>query len=307
MNTTTPVINSLNERIASAALVLGKSTDQIELELSAILGPKSEEWVELMSSEEFTKFGDFMKALKDDSEKPSPIAVVRKAVSILRGPEEKVKSESSPRAQELTEALGVKPTMGSADTLDLLALYLPGKSEDPVSRELAKRYGDKAVIAFSPGTTEVAVAETIAYVTDLQQGMPSQESIMVGGSLSRLYPVGKKPVGTVGEDPLFNGRPLTAQGRSTVNHINWSEVKTPARQFVRILVERGDIKTDDRLNLIEIVKKASENVDSLGEVFPEAKLDFLERKEDGTLPNLKVRLNGQSKNNSPFTGHNRTR
>ena len=303
---TTPAI-SLDERIQTAAQILGKSTEQVEQELAKILGPKSDDWSDLLSSEEFTKFGDFMKALNDDSESPSPIAVVRKAVSILRGPKEETKGQedNSPRAQQLKEVLGVKPTMGSADTVDLLGLYLADKPEDPVTRELKKRYGTQSVIAFVPGTTEVAVEETISYVTDLQQGMPEQESIMVGGSLSRLYPVGRKPVGTVDEDPLFQGHPLTASGRSTVNHINWAEVETETRQFIRIAVERGDLKTDDRLRLIEVVKLAAKGTGSVETVFPEAAMDFRERKEDGTLPNLKVRINGQ-KSNHPFTGRNKS-
>ena len=304
-STATNVGGSLNERINLAAQALGKSVEQVEQELASILGPKSDEWDELLSKEEFTKFGDFMKAFKDDSETPSPIAIVRKAVGILRGPEEEAEGKNdNPRAKQLKEVLGVKPTMGSADTVDLLNLYMTDKPHDPVSVELRKRFLDRPCIAFVPGTTEVAVNETIAYLTDLRQGMPKQESVMVGGSLSRLYPVGNKPVGTVDEDPLFNGVPLS-NNRSTVNHVNWSKVGTEARQLLRIALDRGDLKVDDRLRVIDIVKSAAEGADEIKKIFPEADLEFRDRVEAGTLPNLKVRINGK-KSNSPFLGRNRT-
>ena len=44
---TTPAI-SLDERIQTAAQILGKSTEQVEQELAKILGPKSDDWSDLL-------------------------------------------------------------------------------------------------------------------------------------------------------------------------------------------------------------------------------------------------------------------
>jgi hypothetical protein len=310
MNSNTSVLGSLDERLQQVAKILGKSVEQVEQELSSILGPKSEDWQDLMESlgkedEEYVKFGDFMKAFHDDSKDPSPIALVRKAVATFKVKTESKQEQLSPRMSELKSLFGVKPTLESVDSADLFRAYLTDNPNDPVTTELKRRYGDKAVMAYLPGTKDVAVNETIDYITDIAQGLPEQIAIYVDGELARLYPVGKTPTEMIEEDPLFQGIPLI-RGRSTVNNINWTGVDMETRQLIRIAVARGEFNTLDRLNMIELAKKARENgFKVIKEMFPESALEFNERKADATLPGMKVRLNGQ-KSNNPFLGKNRS-
>jgi hypothetical protein len=303
---TTPALGSLDERIQQTAQILGKSTEQVEKELTSILGPKSADWQGLVESEEYVKFGDLMKAFHDDSSQPSPIALVRKAVTVLRGFTEDSKDGAlSPRMAELKKMFGINPTLKTVDSSDLLKAYVPDRASDPVTVELRNRYGDKAVVAFRPGTKEVAVDETIGYITDMAQGLPEQASIYVDGDLVRLYKIGSVPSEMLDEDPMFPGRPLV-RNRSTVNQINWSGVTVDARQLIRVIVERGDINTNDRMASIDLARKArEEGIKEIKEMFPEAHLDYSDRKEDGSLPRLKIRINGQ-KGNNPFLGRNKT-
>lgn len=303
-NTTGP----LAERINKSAQVLGKSAEQVEQELSVILGPKSDEWMDLLASEEFTKFGDFMTAFGDKSASPSPIALVRKAVAILRGPEAVAKDKGtdklSPRMQLLKNALGIKNTISTADASDLFKLYLADKPEDPVSLELKRRYGEQRVVAFAPDTKQVAVEETINYITDMAQGLPEQETVYVGGTLVRLYPVGKVPMDMVDEDPLFSGNPLN-RDRSIVNNINWAGIDLKTRQLVRLASDAGLIDTDNRPAMIDLAKRAKEGgFSAVKELYPEAELEFRERSEQNSLPTLKMKLGG-ARGNSPFLGQNR--
>lgn len=305
MNTNTSVSGSLDERLQQAAQILGKTVAQVEKELVRILGPKSAEWQDLMESEEYVKFGDLMSAFSDASLDPSPIAMVRKASTVLRGKSEAKQDQLSPRMAELKSMFGVKPTLESVDSADLFRTYLTDNPNDPVTTELKRRYGDRAVMAYLPGTKQIAVEETIAYITDLAQGLPEQTSIYVGGDLARLWPIGQAPTEMNEEDPLFQGRPLV-RGRSTVNSINWTGVSMETRQLLRIAVARGEFNIHDRLSMIELVKKArEEGFKTIKEMFPESALEFSERKADSTLPGMKVRLNGQ-KGNNPFLGKNRS-
>ena len=307
MQSTTPA-GSLDERIQKSAQILGKPAEQVEQELTSILGPKSADWQGLVESEEYVKFGDLMGAFHDNSKQPSPIALVRKAATILRGGKGEAgaaEATDNPRMSELKKLFGINPTLKTVDPSDLFRAYMADKPNDPVTVELKRRYGDKPVVAFRPGTKEVAVEETIAYVTDLAQGLPEQTSVYVDGDLTRLYAVGRSPAEMIDEDPLFPGQPLI-RGRSTANSINWTEVPLEARQLISIAAVRGEADINNRLNMIELVKKAREGgFKAVKELFPEAALEFNDRKEEGTLPKLKIRVNG-GKGNHPFLGRNRT-
>ena len=306
MNSNTSVTGSLDERIQQAAQILGKSVEQVEQELTTILGPKSADWQGLIESEEFVKFGDLMNAFHDSSKAPSPIAVVRKAVSVLRVSPENKQETLSPRMAELKSMFGIKPTLATVDSADLFKAYVADKPSDPVTLELQKRYGDKAVMAYKPGTKDIAVEETISYITDLAQGLPEQTSIYVDGDLARLYPVGKAPSEMIDEDPLFQGQPLI-RGRSAVNSINWEGVDLETRQLITIAVNRRELNNVyDRLAMIRLAKDAREGgYKTIKVVFPEAALAFNEMKEDGSLPKLKIRTNSQ-KGNNPFLSKNRS-
>ena len=111
----------------------------------------------------------------------------------------------------------------------------------------------------------------------------------VDGTLVRIYPVGQIPNQLIEEDPLFSGNPLK-RGRSIVNRLNWSNIDEGIRQFCRIVVERNDIDLSDRLAVRELLKLAMRGFASLKDVYPEADLEYRERKESNELPNLQLTI-----------------
>jgi hypothetical protein len=252
--------------------------------------------VELLNDDEIFKFGDYREAFKD-----YPIAVVRMSWRGLRGgkKEPQVLMESTADTDgraALLKSLGLKVRLEDADTSVLLKLYLPDKPSDPVTTALKKRFQERPVIAFHDDGT-VAEIESLQYVSDLEQGYPARDSIMVDSKLTKLWPVGIKPSQMVDEDPLFPGQPLR-NGYSLVNHRNWSKVITGQRQLCRIIVERGDIDPTNQDAVLRLLERAE--AQSLDQTYLEASLEFRERFKRDALPKLKVELGSLAKPQNPF-------
>jgi hypothetical protein len=182
-----------------------------------------------------------------------------------------------------------------------LPLYKPAKS-NRISHALEKRYGKYGkFIAFRPSSTEVATEETIDYITDLEQGFEPEDSIMVDGELVRLYGVGEVPNNIVDEDPLFPGYPLK-RDRSTVNRINWKGVSQEVRQFMRLLVEEGEVDPDKRSERRVIMDLLSAGFNQLKETYPETFMTYREKKELDDLPKLRLPVGSTSgKVQDPFS------
>ena len=247
-----------------------------------------------LDSEEVFKFGDFLKKFED-----RPIGQVRKAYGALRGGK-KEKEEATSITDERTaqlKALGFKVKLEEAPVSLLLPLYKPDLPSDPVTQALKKRFTDKPVIAFNDDGT-VAVTETLQYVSDLEQSFPARETIMVGGQLAKLWPVGAKPNTLVEEDPLFPGQPLR-NGYSIVNNRNWTDIPHVVRQLCRVIVSRGDIDAGNKEAVLRLLERA-QSQQKLAETYPEAMLEFRELKQRDELPKLKVVLGAGSKPNNPF-------
>ena len=240
------------------------------------------------------KLADLREALKE-----SPIATVRKVYRALRGGKAEAQADkmTDERTAEL-RALGFKVKLEDAPVSLLLPLYTPDLPSDAVTLALKKRFTDKPVIAFNEDGT-VAVTETLQYVSDIEQGFPARETIMVGGQLAKLWPVGAKPNTLVEEDPLFPGHPLR-NGYSIVNNRNWTGIAHETRQLCRVIVSRGDIDPDNKEAVLRLLERA-QTAGKLADTYPEAALEFRELKQKDELPKLKVVLGaGGSKPNNPF-------
>jgi len=301
----TPV--TWKSRIEAAAHALGKTPIEVEEGLKTLGFEEHMAGLELLSDEEVFLFGDLRKVFGDDD--GIPIGRIRLAMKFLRGNKKKETTELDPEILTLKEKFGVKIKMENVDPSELLPYYHPEKPNHPVTLSLRKRFGNQAIIIFKPESKEVAVEETANYIADLAQGFPEQETVEVDGMLVRLYSVGKIPNQLINEDPLFPGQPLKRE-RSVVNRVNWDGINEEVRKFCRIIAIRGDIDTDDRFavkSLIKTVSHAQTAMQELRDLFPEADLEYRERKEKDNLPKLRLTLeeaNGNA-NNNPFAIKNR--
>lgn len=276
---------------STAATHLGVSEDQLDEVL------KTNGWNDYLGDQEIFKFSDFHEAFKD-----KPIGRVRLAYRELTVGG-KTETATNPRLEELKK-LGIKINSSNVPAADLFNLYNPKLKDDPITQELKKRYGEKAVVLFKPGTNQVAVNETIGYVSDLDLGfITEQETVMVNGELIRPVPIGHIPDQVLDEDPLFPGSPLRNQ-RSIVNHRDWTNVTHECRQFCRIIVDRNEIDPNDTQSVVNLLKMATgpNAMDGLIEMWPGVRLAMKELETDGDLPKLKIRPG--LKKNLPF-GNNR--
>jgi len=299
--TPTPVTvgpDTWENRIDQAANVMGIPKENVE----HILATKGYEitkepcGLQMLSDEEVTPFGDLRKLFCETNDIAVP--KLRMAIRFLRGPKDSPKTnEIDTEMVALQSKYGFRMRMEDLGTEELLPYYKPSK-KNRIYETLVKKFGDRAVIAFKPDTTEVAINETLDYIADTENGLPEEETIEVDGELVRLYAVGKIPNQMVDEDPLFEGQPLK-RGRSIVNRFNWSTVKTEVRQMFRTLVIRDEIDPNDRVNISQLIKKS---LTELKELFPEAYMQYKELKAKGDLPKLVLSLDqAATKRNDPFS------
>jgi len=136
------------------------------------------------------RFSDFRDAFKE-----SPIASVRKAYRALRGGKDgEEKAHTGKGLDERTEqlrAIGLKVRVDDASSETLLGLYIPDRPNDPVTNALKKRFGVTPIIAFREDGT-LAKAEILQYISDIEQNYPKQETLVVDGKLTKLWPIGVK-------------------------------------------------------------------------------------------------------------------
>jgi len=300
MNTPKDYVDSWESRITEAAKIIGKTPTEVEAILNAkpYCITKDPNRLEMISDEEVVPFGDLRKMFCDDNEVTLP--QLRLAMKWLRGPKNSTKAtEVDTDIFSLHAKYGIENKIEDLDIELLLPFYKPNK-KNHIHDILINRYENRfgPIIAFNPESNEIAIEAIINYVSDLESGLPQEESIEVNGELVRLYRVGQVPNEQLEEDPLVPETPLR-RGRSTFNRINWNGIQLETRQFFRVLLINGDINASDRVGLRTILTKS---IQDLKTIFPESYLDFKEKKLNGELPTLKVSTSAISKSKqNPFS------
>lgn len=288
-------------RITQAAKVMGKTVQEVEdiLKTPPYSIQEQPMGLELLSDEEAIPFGDFRKLFCEMNGVSLP--QLRIGMKYLRGPKNSDKAENiDPDIFELQSKYGIKTQIEDLYIDQLLPYYNPRK-KNIVHEVLNKKYGKYGkFIAFKPDSEEVAIEETINYVTDLEAGFPSENSIEIDGELVSLFAVGEIPFEMLEEDPFAHNVPLK-RGRSTVNRINWMDISQELRQFWRIVWDREEIVINtpkDRIDVMQLMKKP---IEELKRIFPEAYLSFKTMKKSKTLPNLVISIQEvKPVKNNPF-------
>jgi len=292
MNHTLP--ESVTSRIKNAAVILnGYRTEEQITEALLKLGVETEgdlnpEWIER---------GRLLNIVGlDDKENPTPEIKAKKAVAALYGSQT---AANSARNDELKNA-GFNLKAKDSSTADLLKLYRPDLSEDPVTRILKERLQNRKVVLFVPGTSDIDIQATIDYVSDLDQGYAEQEFVQTSGGLARPVAIGEKSDKVVDEDPIHDGSPLR-KDRSTIGFpINWAGIPSEVRKLCRVIVDRDDVDVNNRHDVNNLVALAMKGFDEVASVYPEASVQYRELKEMEKLPTLRISLNGGGRPNNPF-------
>lgn len=293
------VPDTWENRIKQASVFLGITAEDVELILKEYGVQKEPAGLEMLSDEEITPFGDLRKEFCE-KQYSVPVPKLRMAMKYLRGPANSQKTDSiDPVMLEFQTKYGIKTRLEDLGVEELLPYYNPTRN-NRIHKILKDMFGDKKVIAFIPDSKEIAIEETINYMTDLNDGLPEEDSIDVNGELVRLYSIGQIPNQLLEEDPLFEGKPLK-RGRSLINRIDWTNIPLKERQFARILVNRNEIDPNNRITIKSIFNSET-TIKKLKDVFPETYLEFKEKQTRDELPKLHLTLdeiNGNVKQN-PF-------
>jgi hypothetical protein len=301
---------TLDQRVQAAASILaGKTADadtitKYQAEVSRILNELGVTEVEHLDDAETTREGDLRHAFGGDRENPNPlwgqvkVVTWRLLLSALRGGKQATEALTSSRLELLKQSgikVGVKDTPSSV----LIDLYEPALAEDPVTRALKERFGDKPVVIFTPGTFDVDRQATKMYISDLAMGMPERDIVMTSNGPSKPVKIGVVPNQMVDEDPLFAKTPLSG-GRSTVNFVDWGGVSLEARQFCRIVAEFGAIDPNNERASQELAATAIKGLAELRRFYVRPSVMFDERKAANELPSLRFSLDKNSRPNNPF-------
>ena len=295
--TQNPASDSWDQRIQLAAQYMGISVIEVETCLaSETIGVEKEPFGMESLNEEIIRFSDFSKVFADNQK--VKIGRVRLAYNALtKGQSSKtslVKDSVDPDLAFLKENFGYDIKLDDISNEQLISMYEPNKLQHPVTRVLKKRYGAKRVIVLDPETGKIDIDATLELMSDADRnilvgGVSGGEPYSLNGVLVRPLAIGEEPVMIVDEDPMFSGHPLR-KNYSTQNHVNWKDVGIPERQFCRIVVNRGEINAKEKLSVSRLLELARNGVLAMGEVFPEAYLEYRERKSDDSLPKLKIDL-----------------
>jgi|GEM_PF-5317119 len=186
------------------------------------------------------------------------------------------------------------------DPVTLLGAYNPKKPTHLVTRVLKAAFGSKPVIAFKPGTLQVAVEETAAYIRELEEGEAEVEFLTVSGQPVPLYPVGVAPDNLKPENPLYPSETLRGSEERCANtNMAWRGIETEKRQFARIAMGQGEVTfkdLNDRSQFIETL--ASRTMEELRKRFPKTSIEFDHLKARDELPRLLVEV-GERKGRGP--------
>jgi hypothetical protein len=293
------VQDSWESRISAVSKIIGISVSDIEKILNGPeyrISKSDPNALSMLSDEEVTPFGDFRRLFCDNG--LTTIPKLRLAMKYFRGPttssDGKVKKLDVDVAM-LKSKYGVESKIEDIPLEELLRHYDP-KKKNAIFNYLKERFKDKKMIAFDPDdSSKVAIEETLNYIADLDDGLPSEKTIEVKGEFVELYAIGNVPSKEFDEDPLYVGHPLK-RGRSTFNHIDWKNIDLERKQFMRLLAVTGQIKPENRIDVRKLLDLPDTEIKK---IYPEIAMIFKKQKQRDELPKLKI-YSDSNRINDPF-------
>lgn len=196
---------------------------------------------------------------------------------------------------------------GKWDNETLVKNYSP-ECDPKITENLDKRAKGKAFVIFTnEKANEINVEATLKMLKTATSGRDTPRTYPVDGALKRLYKAGEFPSTTFFECPLHPGIMLVVDGYCDECNLTWNTEQYEAMQFVRLAFLAGHIPLVGNQMFLEALNSKCNEGDLawLKKSFAKVALDFEERKEQGTLPNLKRRTAVSNRGSDPLNVNKR--
>lgn len=182
----------------------------------------------------------------------------------------------------------------------LVEAFDPEDHTNKVGKRLAEIAKNQAFVVFSFGRT-VDVDTTVALLMEIKQGYPGRDIMNVNGTPKKVYKLGELPSNFAEENPFYK-RPLRPDGTCDQTNRSWAGIDQEVRQFVRVAVEKGDIKSDVEAihHTLDLILNANDPLNALRIRYPQTSVKFDQLKELDNLPKLKIALGNKEVKNGPF-------
>jgi hypothetical protein len=171
---------------------------------------------------------------------------------------------------------------------ELIEAFDPEEPDSPVGNRLSSISKKHPFLIYSKGRI-VDVDASLALLMEVKQGFPPRKTY----EGKRVYNVGQLPESYAEENPLYPGRPLRPDGSCDQLNRSWAGVCTEIRQFVRVMIECGEFRISSREDghyILDIITTEQDPLNLLKERYQEAAIQYEDRKNKNSLPNLLVSL-----------------
>jgi len=251
----------------------------------------------ILMSDDCTE-GEARRAFCENGDPNLPPVRFKRVWSILReSKQEKAESKGDQGVAEglnkLSESIkeSLRP-VGQWKDKELIEVYGP-ECDPEIVHALQERSHGRPFIAFSDEKDLVVDVELSLRMLREARRRETPVNYQVADCLKRLYPAGEFPHMFYYECPFHKGT-LLVEGFCDQAKVMWSGVDYECMQFARIAQELDEIGRG-KPSMRQFVNTArQEGVDGLRKDYPHVALVFDERKEEGDLPSLKIRMSDTS-------------
>lgn len=172
----------------------------------------------------------------------------------------------------------------------LLRVCQPGNITHWATKELIARYGANPIIAYRPGTSDIAVLEVIKYLANIRAGFRAKKSLDVEGEPVELYSVGITPPQLVDENPLFPNEPLL-EGVCEHTNVSYAGMPKEKQILLRLALDDHSLTFSNTREARVIIKEfADTDIPELRRMYRDTYIHYKSLDADGKLPTLKMRL-----------------
>jgi hypothetical protein len=246
---------------------------------------------------------DLLKEMKfeDIGDNNVPVLLARRIARIFR--------TDISKDEDIDDGSGRVVSLKKADQMtyrDLLGNYNPADPESYVGKRLKRLSQGQPFIVYD-NTGKVIVEQSFDLLTDVINGRPGIDTIMLSDIPWAVYRVGERPNHYFDENPLIPGSPLRSGETCEETKESWKDIELEVRQLLRLAVLSGEVDKKDFFDII-IRARGMKNAENDAFVFfsrkyKSAALKFKDLQDLGQLPTLKMKSTfhtNKSKANSPF-------
>ena len=135
---------------------------------------------------------------------------------------------------------------------ELLRLYDPLKSTQPVAVELRKRAGDRPFIVFNPESSKHDEKASLELLKEIVEGEAPRKTFKVDGRPQPVFRIGERPDQSRIVNPLYPAQVLRADGECDNTGLNWSQVAEDSPHLLQLVflavdstLGTGEVKVRD--------------------------------------------------------------